>query len=140
MDDTRASREPDDTVPIPAITDAVAGAIADADDGPPCGEPAAITDIWVSYVYDGGDGMVHISHNTWCCARHIPADVLAIPDRTELMEVIIQDGLVQTTVLADGTSTVLVNLRFEAGQVSTFPPTWPCGKGVLELGDFAEIT
>ena len=41
--------EPDDTVEIPAVTEAVADAIADGDDGPPCGSPDAITSLWVTY-------------------------------------------------------------------------------------------
>jgi hypothetical protein len=114
--------EPDDTVEIPAVTQAVADAIADGDDGPPCGSPDAITSLWVTYEVKG---LTRIDRGRYCCTRHIPAEAQHIPHGAELTEVVIQDGLVQTTVRADGSTTVLLNLDYMIGQMATFPQDWP---------------
>ena len=126
------NRQPDDTVEIPAVAGAVADAVADGDDGVPCGAPEAITTIWVSYRFKG---LLHIDRGRYCCARHIPAETQHMPADAELIDVVIQDGLVQTTVRADGTTTILVNLDYMVGQTATFPPTWPNSRNVAELDD-----
>ena len=126
--------EPDDTVEIPAVTEAVADAIADGDDGPPCGSPDAITSLWVTYQLKS---LTHIDRGRYCCTRHIPAEAQHIPEDADLTEVVIQDGLVQTTVRADGTTTVLVNLSYMIGNPATFPQTWPNSCNAAEVdGDW----
>ena len=127
------SREPDDIVEIPAVTEAVADAIADGDDGPPCGSPEAIVTIWVSYSFKS---LTHIDRGRYCCTRHVPAEAQHMPKDAELLDVVIQDGLVQTTVRADGTTTILVNLDYMIGQPASFPPDWPNRSSALELDDF----
>jgi hypothetical protein len=128
-----SEREPDDTVEIPAVAEAVADAIADGDDGPPCGSPEAITSLWVSYTLKG---LTHIDRGRYCCTRHIPAEAQHMPAGAEPIDVVIQDGLVQTTVRADGSTTVLLNLDYMIGQTATFPQDWPYSRNAAELGDF----
>jgi hypothetical protein len=122
------SRESDDTVEIPAFIEAAAD-----DDGPPCGAPEAVTRIWVGYMLDG---MRHIEYGMYCCARHVPSDAQHLPRGVELADVVIQDGICQTSVMADGTTTVLVNLDYMIGHPETFRPTWPNSRNAVELGDF----
>jgi hypothetical protein len=136
MDDDTVGRALDATVEIPAITDALADAIVDADDGPPCGSAEAVTNIWVGYLLQG---MMHVNEGQFCCARHVPADHQQIPRGAGLMEVVIQDGLTQTTFRPDGSTRVLVNWDYMIGDTATFPPTWPNGKNVLVLADFTVI-
>jgi hypothetical protein len=118
------------------VTEAVADAIADADAGPRCGTPEAIVTVWTSYQLQG---LTHINRGRWCCTRHVPSEALSLPEGGELVDVVIQDGLVQTTVLADGTTTILVNCDYLAGDLESFPPTWPNSKNALELGEFEVI-
>jgi hypothetical protein len=128
--------QPDDTVEIPAITEAVADAIADGDDGPPCGSPDAITSLWVSYTFKG---LTHIDRGRWCCTRHIPAEAQHLPADAELIDVVIQDGLVQTTVFSDGSATVLVNLGYMIGNPDSFPPSWPYSGNAAEVDEEWEV-
>jgi hypothetical protein len=130
------SREPDDTVEIPAVTEAVADAIADGDDGPPCGAPEAIVSLWVSYTFKG---LTHIDRGRYCCTRHIPAVAQHMPADAEPIDVVIQDGLVQTTVRADGSTTVLLNLDYLIGQPATFRQDWPNSGNVADWEDFKVI-
>jgi hypothetical protein len=122
--------------PTPAITDAVADAIADGDDGPLCGTAEAVTTIWVGYLLNG---MTHIDRGRYCCARHVSIEAQHMPKGAELADVVIQDGLVQTTVRADGTATILVNCDYLVGDLESFPPTWPNSANAVELGDFEVI-
>jgi hypothetical protein len=128
--------EPDDTVEIAAVTEAVADAIADGDDGPLCGSPEAITSLWVSYTFKG---LTHIDRGRYCCTRHIPAEAQSMPADAEPIDVVIQDGLVQTTVRADGSTTVLLNLDYMIGDPCTFPQDWPNRSGVAEWNEEWEV-
>jgi hypothetical protein len=121
---------------IPAVTGAVADAIADSDYGPPCGTPDAITTLWVSYRFKG---LNHIDRGRYCCTRHIPAEDQHLPKGAELIDVVIQDGLVQTTVLADGSATVLLNLGYMIGDPDSFPPSWPNSSNAAEHEDWEVI-
>jgi hypothetical protein len=94
------------------------------DDGPACGVAEAATYFLVCFCVQGE---MRFIERRCCCYRHIPRPAELLPERAELVEVVIIDARVKS-VVGHGQAEITLNTAESAFDPSD-PWSWPSAHG-----------